>query len=149
MTSGSATERFRAGRTSCSSTREWQVTSWGSGRTETVVQVSNRPGRLLKAHSMGRPSPGYQVELLDPATGEAGAAEGEIAVDLSARPVGLMTGYHGHEERTAEAMAGGFHRTGDIGSRDDDGYITYVGRSDDVLKASRSGGTAFRSRIAA
>ena len=117
--------------------REWGVTVRdGFGQTETAVQVSNSPGQLLKAGSMGRPGPGYRVELLDPVTGEPGAAEGEIALDLSVRPVGLMTGYHGDEERTAEAMAGGFYRTGDIGARDDDGYITYVGRSDDVFKAS-------------
>ena len=52
------------------------------------------------------------------------------------RPVGLMTGYEGDEERTAEATAGGYYRTGDIGARDADGYITYVGRADDVFKAS-------------
>jgi acetyl-CoA synthetase len=117
--------------------REWGVTIRdGFGQTETAVQVSNSPGQLLKAGSMGRPSPGYKVDLLDPVTGRPGAAEGEIALDLSGRPVGLMTGYHGDEERTAEAMAGGHYRTGDIGSRDADGYITYVGRSDDVFKAS-------------
>jgi acetyl-CoA synthetase len=76
------------------------------------------------------------VELLDPVTGEPGAEEGEIALDLSVRPVGLMAGYHGDPERTAEAMAGGFYRTGDIGARDADGYLTYVGRADDVFKAS-------------
>ncbi|MFD0653148.1 hypothetical protein ACFQ2Y_36080 [Streptomyces malaysiensis subsp. malaysiensis] len=47
-----------------------------------------------------------------------------------------MTGYEGDEERTAEATAGGYYRTGDIGSRDADGYITYIGRADDVFKAS-------------
>ncbi|QNP66123.1 AMP-binding protein [Streptomyces genisteinicus] len=108
----------------------------GFGQTETAVQVSNSPGQPLKSGSMGRPSPGYTVELLDPVTGEPGAREGEIALDLTTAPVGLMTGYHGDPERTAEAMAGGFYRTGDIGSRDDDGYITYIGRSDDVFKAS-------------
>lgn len=108
----------------------------GFGQTETAVQVANSPGQLLKAGSMGRPSPGYQVVLLDPVTGEPGAAEGEISLDLSGDPVGLMAGYHGDPERTAEAMAGGFYRTGDIGSRDADGYITYIGRSDDVFKAS-------------
>ncbi|MFF7199736.1 AMP-binding protein [Streptomyces sp. NPDC008141] len=117
--------------------REWGVTIRdGFGQTETAVQVANSPGQLLKAGSMGRPCPGYRVELLDPATGEPGAEEGEIALDLSARPVGLMTGYHGDQERTDESMAGGFYRTGDIGARDGDGYITYIGRSDDVFKAS-------------
>jgi acetyl-CoA synthetase len=117
--------------------RAWDVTIRdGFGQTETAVQVSNGPGQPLKTGSMGRPSPGFRVELLDPVTGVPGAHEGEIAIDLSADPVGVMTGYHGDPDRTAEAMAGGFYRTGDIGSRDEDGYITYIGRADDVFKAS-------------
>ncbi|MGC5341471.1 AMP-binding protein [Streptomyces sp. DT171] len=117
--------------------REWGATIRdGFGQTETAVQVANTPSQLLKAGSMGRPTPGYTVVLLDPVSGEPGAAEGEISLDLSSAPVGLMTGYHGDPDRTAEAMAGGYYRTGDIGSRDDDGYITYVGRADDVFKAS-------------
>ncbi|TPQ19491.1 AMP-binding protein [Streptomyces sporangiiformans] len=117
--------------------RAWGVTIRdGFGQTETAVQVSNSPGQKLKTGSMGRPSPGFRVELLDPVSGMPGLDEGEIALDLSARPVGLMTGYHGDADRTAEAMAGGYYRTGDIGSRDADGYITYVGRADDVFKAS-------------
>ncbi|GAX56903.1 AMP-binding protein [Streptomyces olivochromogenes] len=117
--------------------RAWGVTIRdGFGQTETAVQVSNSPGQQLKTGSMGRPSPGFRVELLDPVTGAPGAVEGEIALDLSARPVGVMTGYHGDADRTAEAMAGGYYRTGDIGARDEDGYITYVGRADDVFKAS-------------
>ncbi|MCZ4514877.1 AMP-binding protein [Streptomyces sp. ActVer] len=117
--------------------RAWGVTIRdGFGQTETAVQVSNSPGQPLKTGSMGRPSPGFKVELLDPVTGAPGATEGEIALDLSTRPVGLMTGYHGDPGRTAEAMADGYYRTGDIGSRDAEGYITYVGRSDDVFKAS-------------
>ncbi|MFI6854980.1 AMP-binding protein [Streptomyces sp. NPDC050416] len=117
--------------------RAWGVTIRdGFGQTETAVQVANSPGQPLKTGSMGRPSPGYRVELLDPVSGAPGAREGEIALDLSDRPVGLMTGYHGDADRTAEAMAGGYYRTGDIGARDEDGYITYVGRADDVFKAS-------------
>ncbi|MFH8655661.1 AMP-binding protein [Streptomyces afghaniensis] len=117
--------------------RSWGVTIRdGFGQTETAVQVANSPGQPLKTGSMGRPSPGYRVELLDPVSGAPGAREGEIALDLSDRPVGLMTGYHGDADRTAEAMAGGYYRTGDIGARDEDGYITYVGRADDVFKAS-------------
>ncbi|MER6631966.1 AMP-binding protein [Streptomyces sp. NPDC000987] len=117
--------------------RAWGVTIRdGFGQTETAVQVANSPGQPLKTGSMGRPSPGYRVELLDPVTGAPGATEGEISLDLSARPVGLMTGYHGDPDRTAEAMAGGYYRTGDVASRDADGYLTYIGRSDDVFKAS-------------
>ncbi|GGO92460.1 AMP-binding protein [Wenjunlia tyrosinilytica] len=116
--------------------RAWGVTIRdGFGQTETTVQVANSPGQPLKTGSMGRPSPGYRVVLLDPGTGEA-ADEGEICLDLSERPLGLMVGYHGDEERNAEAMAGGYYHTGDVGSRDEDGYITYVGRADDVFKAS-------------
>ncbi|MEU1617033.1 AMP-binding protein [Streptomyces sp. NPDC005722] len=116
--------------------RTWGLTIRdGFGQTETAVQVSNAPGQPLKPGSMGRPSPGYVVELVDPVTGEPGD-EGEICLDLSTRPVGLMTGYAGDPERTAEAMAGGWYRTGDIGSRDAEGYITYIGRADDVFKAS-------------
>ncbi|MCP9956657.1 AMP-binding protein [Streptomyces sudanensis] len=117
--------------------RAWGVTVRdGFGQTETTVQIANSPGQPLKPGSMGRPGPGFRVELLDPVTGEPGADEGEIALDLSAAPVGVMTGYHGDPERTAEAMAGGYYRTGDIGSRDADGYLTYVGRRDDVFKSS-------------
>jgi acetyl-CoA synthetase len=73
--------------------------------------------------------------LVDPLTGEI-ADEGEICVDLSDRPVNLMTGYVGDPERNAAATHDGYFHTGDIASRDDEGYITYIGRSDDVFKAS-------------
>ncbi|MFF7729421.1 AMP-binding protein [Streptomyces sp. NPDC008001] len=116
--------------------RAWGVTIRdGFGQTETTVQIANPPGQCVKTGSMGRPSPGFTVVLLDPVTGEP-ADEGEIALDLSDRPVGLMTGYAGDAARTAEVMAGGYYRTGDIAARDADGYLTYVGRSDDVFKSS-------------
>jgi acetyl-CoA synthetase len=86
---------------------------------------------------MGRPVPGYPILLVDPATGARDVDEGEICIDLSAgRPLGLMVGYRGDAARNAEAMDGDLYRTGDIGARDDAGYITYVGRADDVFKAS-------------
>ena len=107
----------------------------GFGQTETTVQIGNPPGQPVKPGSMGRPVPGYPIVLIDPTTGQP-AEEGEICIDLSKRPLGLMVGYHGDEERNAEAMAGGYYHTGDVGSRDADGYITYVGRADDVFKAS-------------
>ncbi|MCP3804020.1 AMP-binding protein [Allokutzneria sp. A3M-2-11 16] len=114
----------------------WGVTIRdGFGQTETTVQIANTPGQPVKPGSMGRPVPGYTVALLDPVTGRAGD-EGEICVDLARRPLGLMTGYHGDPGRDAEVMRDGYYRTGDVGSRDADGYITYVGRTDDVFKAS-------------
>ena len=107
----------------------------GYGQTETTAQIGNTPGQPLKPGSMGRPLPGYEVVLVDPATGEPGD-EGEICLDLSQRPLGLMVGYRDDDERTSEAMSGGYYHTGDVASRDADGYITYVGRTDDVFKAS-------------
>jgi acetyl-CoA synthetase len=115
--------------------KSWGVTIRdGFGQTETSVQVANTPGQPVKPGSMGRPLPGFGIALID-AVGVP-SDEGEICVDLSRRPVGLMTGYEDDDERTAEAMRDGFYHTGDVGSRDADGYITYVGRADDVFKAS-------------
>jgi acetyl-CoA synthetase len=116
--------------------RAWGITVRdGYGQTETTAQVGNSPGQPVKLGSMGRPLPGYPVALIDPVTGEP-AAEGEICLDLSRRPLGLMTGYRGDPERAAEAMRGGYYHTGDVASRDDEGYLTYIGRTDDVFKAS-------------
>ena len=82
----------------------------------------------LKPGSMGRPLPGYTVALVDPVTSEAGT-EGEICLDLAARPTALMVGYRDDQTLTDEVMRGGYYHTGDVASRDEDGYITYVGRS--------------------
>ncbi|MFB7173035.1 AMP-binding protein [Streptomyces sp. NPDC056254] len=115
----------------------WGVTIRdGFGQTETTLQVGNFPGAPVKPGSMGRPAPGYEIVLLDPVTGKESADEGELCVDLRVGPAGVMTGYRDDPERTAEAMADGLYRTGDIAARDADGYLTYVGRSDDVFKAS-------------
>jgi acetyl-CoA synthetase len=108
----------------------------GFGQTEMTCCVGNSPGQIVKDGSMGRALPGYPVVLLDPVTGEVTEREGEIALDLAQTPLGLMAGYYGDPEKTAESRAGGFHHTGDIATRDEDGYLTYIGRSDDVFKAS-------------
>ncbi|MCU1642511.1 MAG: Acetate--CoA ligase [Nocardia sp.] len=107
----------------------------GFGQTETTLQVGNMPGQQVKPGSMGRPAPGVPVILVDPLTGEL-ADEGEICLDLGYTPVNLMTGYLGDPERNAAVTAGGFYHSGDVASRDDDGYITYIGRTDDVFKSS-------------
>ncbi len=117
--------------------RAWGATIRdGFGQTEMTCCVGNSPGQVVKDGSMGRPMPGYPVVLLDPVTGEPSPAEGEICLDLSQPILGLMAGYHEDAEMTAEACRGGFYHTGDIASCDVDGYLTYVGRADDVFKAS-------------
>ena len=106
----------------------------GFGQTETTAMIGNPPGQPLKPGSMGRPLPGYPVVLLD-ADGRPGD-EGEICIDLSRRPLSLMDGYADDPDKTADAMRDGHYHTGDVGTRDADGYVTYVGRADDVFKAS-------------
>lgn len=111
----------------------------GYGQTETTAQIGNPPGQPIKAGSMGRPLPGYQVTLVDPLSGAPVTetdVEGEICLPLSSGPVGLMVGYQDNPRATAEALAGGYYHTGDVAVRDKHGYITYVGRTDDVFKAS-------------
>jgi acetyl-CoA synthetase len=119
--------------------RAWGITVRdGYGQTETTAQIGNPPGQEVRLGSMGRPLPGYSVVLLDPLTGVPGK-EGEICLPAeppAARPAGLMTGYRGDPRRAAEAMRDGYYHTGDVAAMDADGYITYVGRTDDVFKAS-------------
>lgn len=120
--------------------RAWGLTIRdGFGQTETTCQIGNPPGEPLKPGSMGRPLPGYRVVLADPLTGErctGAGAEGEICLDLDERPVGLMAGYRDDPERNEAAMADGLYHTGDVATLDAEGYITYVGRTDDVFKSS-------------
>ena len=116
--------------------KAWGITVRdGFGQTETTAQVGNTPGSAVRPGSMGRPLPGYAVALVDPVTGIAGR-DGEICLDLAQRPLGLMTGYLDDPELNAAAMRDGYYHTGDVASLDEDGYITYVGRTDDVFKAS-------------
>jgi acetyl-CoA synthetase len=116
--------------------RAWGITVRdGYGQTETTAQIGNSPGQPVKPGSMGRPLPGYSVTLLDPITGGE-AAEGEICLGLAPRPLGLMIGYRDDPALDAEAMRGGYYHTGDVASRDGDGYLTYIGRTDDVFKAA-------------
>src|SRR4029079_19176331 len=84
---------------------------------------------------MGRPLPGSPVVLLD-AEDNVSETEGEICLRLADRPIGLTDGYADDEQKTSDAMRGGYYHTGDTASRDADGYLTFVGRADDVFKAS-------------
>lgn len=110
----------------------------GYGMTETTAQVGNTPGRPVKPGSMGMALPGVPSVLVDPETNQIvdGIGEGELCLDLSKKPLALMTEYVGDPEKTAEACRGGFFHTGDIASRDAGGVVSYVGRTDDVFKAS-------------
>jgi acetyl-CoA synthetase len=106
----------------------------GFGQTETTALIGNTPGAPIKPGSMGRPLPGATVEIIDVLSGSA-VDEGEICLRTDPRPVNLMTGYLGADH--SELGSGdGYYHTGDVASRDADGYITYVGRTDDVFKAS-------------
>lgn len=107
----------------------------GFGQTETTALIGNSPGSPVKPGSMGRPLPGVAVEIVDPVTGQP-ASEGEICLSLDPRPVNLMSGYIGDQDCKDTVFAGGYYHTGDVASRDADGYITYIGRTDDVFKAS-------------
>jgi acetyl-CoA synthetase len=116
--------------------RVWGLTVRdGYGQTETTAQIGNPPGVEITVGAMGRPLPGYQVSLVDPVSGALGD-EGEICLNLTPRPAALMTGYWDETGRLADAFNDGFYHTGDVARRNDDGTITYVGRTDDVFKAS-------------
>jgi acetyl-CoA synthetase len=106
----------------------------GYGQTESTCMVGNPPGLAVRAGSMGQAMPGYRMVLLDPEGVEAD--EGELAVVLQPAPLGLMQGYVGQDERSRELLGGAHYRTSDVARRDADGYFWYVGRADDVFKAS-------------
>lgn len=115
--------------------KAWNITIRdGYGQTETTCQIGNPPGQKIKPGSMGRPLPGYKVNLLDP--DDHPALEGEISLSLEKRPLGLMLGYREDPLKTEQLMRAGHYHTGDVASVDEEGYITYVGRADDVFKAS-------------
>lgn len=106
----------------------------GYGQTETTAMVGNSPGQKVKIGSMGRPLPGYVVKITD-ADGQP-AKEGEITLALGeARPAGLMQGYQGEGGKLTGAD-GEVYRSGDVAFADEDGYLTFVGRTDDVFKSS-------------
>jgi len=115
--------------------KAWGITIRdGYGQTETTAQIGNSPGQTVKAGSMGRPLPGYHCMLLD--AGGQPVPEGEICLQTAPRPAGLMAGYAGDDTKTGDVMRQGVYHTGDVAACDADGYFTYVGRADDVFKAS-------------
>ena len=110
----------------------------GFGQTEMVVMLATFPWLEPKLGSMGKPSPGYHVVLLDGEDKPVEVGEeGEICLDLSrGKPWGLFNGYYRDEERTRSVWHDGYYHTGDIAWKDEDGYYWFVGRADDVIKTS-------------
>ena len=110
----------------------------GFGQTETTLTIANLAGTTPKIGSMGKASPQYKIDLLDPEGNPVGVGEvGEICIDVSGgAPVGLFEGYYRDPERTREVWHDGYYHTGDTAWRDEDGYFFYVSRVDDVIKSS-------------
>ncbi len=110
----------------------------GFGQTETTLSVANLIGEPHKLGSMGRPTPLYDIRLLDQDGKEVGVGEnGEICIKLGDEKIcGLFDGYYGDEGKTKEVMHDGFYHTGDVAWRDEDGFLWYVSRVDDVIKSS-------------
>lgn len=113
----------------------WGITiREGYGQTESTAMLGNPPGQPVRYGSMGRPLPGYRLDLLD-VDGKP-VSEGEVSVSLDPRPAGVMAGYAGDAEKTSRALGGSHYGTGDVASRDADGFFWFVGRTDDVFKSS-------------
>ena len=109
----------------------------GYGQTELVLVIGTFPCMKVKQGSMGRPSPGWQIELQDDDGRPVPQGEvGRIAVRVKPRPVGLFDGYLYDDEANREAFVGDFYYTGDKAYVDEDGYFWFVGRDDDVIKSS-------------
>lgn len=110
----------------------------GFGQTETTLTVGTLRGMVAKPGSMGRPSPLYDVDVvLDDGTSAGVGETGEVVVRTDKNePCGLFMGYYGDEENTKKAWHDGLYHTGDLAWRDEDGYLWFVGRIDDVIKSS-------------
>lgn len=110
----------------------------GFGQTETTLAIANFRGMEPKPGSMGKPSPQYKIHLIGGDGKEClPGEEGEICIDTSeGNPVGIFLGYYEDEENTANAWHDGMYHTGDMAWADEDGYLWYVGRTDDLIKSS-------------
>ncbi len=110
----------------------------GFGQTETTLSIANFVGTNPKIGSMGKPSPLYDVVILDPDGNPCQTGDtGEICVRTKdGAPCGLFIGYYKDDEKTKDVWHDGYYHTGDQASMDEDGYLWYVGRIDDVIKSS-------------
>lgn len=107
------------------------------GQTETVMQVANFVGTTPKPGSMGKPSPIYDIHLIDEDGNDVPRGTvGEIVINTEKPHPGLFSGYYRNPEVTAESWHDGYYHTGDTAWMDEDGYLWYVGRTDDVIKSS-------------
>ena len=109
----------------------------GFGQTETTLTVATIDGMEAKPGSMGKPSPQFKVDIVDENGRHCPAGvPGEIVVSIEPKVPGIMMGYYRDPEKTAATLRGGWHHTGDVAWRDEDGYFWYVGRNDDIIKSS-------------
>ena len=107
------------------------------GQTESSVIVGTLKGMTPKPGSMGKPSPQFRVELLDKEGNPVRPGEeGEICVSISPRVPGIFVEYYRDEVKTNETLRDGWHHTGDVAWKDEDGYFWYLGRNDDIIKSS-------------
>src|SRR5699024_8038451 len=117
----------------------WGVTIRdGYGQTETTLQIATTPGLEVPAGALGKPLPGFNVELVDEVTEEliVGPGSGQVALRLDPGPVGLTPGYYRDAERNLEVFGNTLYLTGDLMSRDAEGIYSYIGRADDLFKAA-------------
>ena len=110
----------------------------GYGQTELTLTIGNFDGMEPKPGSMGKPAPGYTIDIVDSEGSSCKPEEvGEIVIRLDkGRPFGMFAGYYKDEQRTQEAFMGGLYHTGDMAYRDEDGYFWFVGRIDDMIKSA-------------
>ena len=111
----------------------------GFGQTEMTLGIANLVGQPLKPGSMGKPIPGYGIDLVNQdGTPTADGDTGEIVIHTAGREhfCGLFLGYYQDKERTEAVWHDGLYHTGDLAWRDEDGFYWYVGRADDVIKSS-------------
>jgi acetyl-CoA synthetase len=109
----------------------------GYGQTELVLVIGTFPCMEAKPGSMGRPSPGWHIEIHDEDGNLTPAGDvGRIAIRVKPRPVGLFDGYLNDPAANEAVFSGDFYYTGDKATIDDDGYYWFVGRDDDVIKSS-------------
>jgi acetyl-CoA synthetase len=110
----------------------------GYGQTECTVALATYPWMTPKPGSMGKPSPGYDIDIVDESGNSCEIGyEGEIVIYTGKRkPVGMFRGYYRDDELTKKVWSDGVYRTGDMAWRDEDGYYWFVGRADDIIKSS-------------